>query len=76
MIVRSFEIMLTDYQTFNDTLYSKIDELEKNGNSIVDISIDTILKGRTNKYQMGKVVNETTYYAKIIYAEKEWDYEG
>lgn len=63
--------MLTDYQTFNDTLYSKIDELEKNGNFIVDISIDTILKGRANKYQMGKVVNETTYYAKIIYTEKE-----
>lgn len=71
MIVRSFEIILTDYQTFNDTLYSKIDELEKNGKFIVDVSIDTILKGRTNKYQMGKVVNEATYYAKIIYAEKE-----
>ena len=71
MTVRNFEIILTDYQTFNDTLYSKIDELEKNGNSIVDISIDTILKGGTNKYQMGKVVNETTYYAKIIYVEKE-----
>lgn len=71
MIVRNFEIMLTDYQTFNDTLYSKIDELEKNGNSIVDISIDTILKGSTNKYRMNKVVNETTYYAKIIYVEKE-----
>lgn len=76
MIVRNFEIILTDYQTFNDTLHSKIDELEKNGNYIVDISIDTILKGRTNKYQMGKVVNETTYYAKIIYVEKEWHYEG
>lgn len=71
MTVRHFEIILTDYQTFNDTLYSKIDELEKNGNYIVDISIDTILKGNTNKYQMGKVVNETTYYAKIIYVEKE-----
>lgn len=71
MTVRNFEIILTDYQTFNDTLYSKIDELEKNGNSIVDISIDTILKGRANKYQAGKVVNETTYYAKILYIEKE-----
>ena len=71
MIVKHFEIILTDYQTFNDTLYSKIDELEKNGNFIVDISIDTILKGSTNKYQAGKVVNETTYYAKIIYVEKE-----
>lgn len=71
MIVRHFEIILTDYQTFIDTLHSKIDELEKNGNYIVDISIDTILKGRTNKYQRGKVVNETTYYAKIIYVEKE-----
>lgn len=76
MIVRNFEIILTDYQTFNDTLHSKIDELEKNGNYIVDVSIDTILKGSPNKYQMGRVVNETTYYAKIMYVEKERDYEG
>lgn len=71
MIVRSFEIMLTDYQTFNDTLYSKIDELEKNGSHVIDISIDTILKGSTNKYKMNEVVDKTTYYAEIIYIEKE-----
>lgn len=76
MIVRNFEIILTDYPTFNDALYSKIDELERNGNRVINVSIDTILEGSTNKYQMDKVVNETTYYAKIVYIEKEWDYEG
>lgn len=71
MIVRSFEIILTDYQTFNDTLYSKINELEKNGNHVINVSINTILEGSTNKYQMDKIVNETTYYARIRYIEKE-----
>lgn len=70
MAVRSFEIILTDYQMFNDTLYNKIDELEKNGNHIINVSIDTILEGNANKYQMNEIVNETTYYAKIVYTEK------
>lgn len=76
MNVKNYEIMLADYDEFKNTLSSKTKELEENGNVIVDTKIDTILRGNTNKYDMDKVVNQTTYYAKIIYFVKEWDYEG